>query len=971
MSLENDSSNKAAPVEAPQRQSEVATTTATEASNRTATEAYQEMDRRSLTTPGYAGDDASRTGVGVGTDTGVDAFGRAKTTLDSVGVTDDTSQQTGDKGPLTRRVGRDGVNHLAPEARDKGVTFMNASDGNDFQATYDPNQRRDRRASLEQGEVNGGMKKTMTFEGRQDGLARQETFEKGSTYEGAKRFEPGKGHNGLLTETVAGDSATGEVTRNRTFESGRNPEKISQEKVQVRNGVTTTDRQYEGRADGMISDSTVVDKNGTTRTQQFPDGSIKTVTGADGKPVVTAYDTEGNELKDGLPSQQKRTGDQQQGTGDQQQGTGDQQQGTGDQQQRRQQGDQQQGTGEQQPEGEKDPKKKAIDDQLKKFEADLNARNELPPLRKGEGPYQALQRAVKEGKIPPMKPDEMLKEARRIRDRDLQGDKKHYKQGEKLKVNSPEEIKQKVDAERKRLEGGSGQQQGTGDQRQQGQGDQRQQGQGDQRQQGQGDQRRQQGEGERQQTDEERRIAEERRRQGQERRERREGVAPEPPPEGGEGAGERGREGGRERTEAEPAPDSPEGRLKASRERLDRAAEEQIKSPEDRKRFQENMRKFEERAKKEGMSPEEVTKTYDSVTRMMTAPQGDAKLPNAEQRALLAQNFMHHAADPKNIDQGSANTCNVTTMQERLMTRTPSKMADMLEQASTKGQYTAPDGKVIKLDPRAMQPISGLDSPTPADNTRSYTTQVLNHTMVNEMSQRRNPPEYYTQLTGGVDENGQRLRQNDSGERLRAGSFDGTNITDSKGGSQPKASIYDMNQAMQRYTGEKGTIAVEGNTFGADPEARNMTTFKNPQELAAEIQKAQREGRLPLIIMVDGNHPSMYGRPGQSREWGAHVVSIRGYDPATGQVEISNQWGKGNDRNIDINTLYQATKPPEKEIKGGEGQQQRQQRESEEQRQRNQGGQERSFRGFQQTGSDMVDIYHEQKLRELYIPRDK
>lgn len=85
---------------------------------------------------------------------------------------------------------------------------------------------------------------------------------------------------------------------------------------------------------------------------------------------------------------------------------------------------------------------------LKKYRAELEGKNfTLHQIDKGWGPYQALDAMVKEGKIK-MSPQEMKKEAERIRDRDFEANnRKFYKVGEKPEFYSKEEIDKKVQAE--------------------------------------------------------------------------------------------------------------------------------------------------------------------------------------------------------------------------------------------------------------------------------------------------------------------------------------------------------------------------------------------------------------------------------------------------------------------------------------------------------------------------------------------
>lgn len=94
---------------------------------------------------------------------------------------------------------------------------------------------------------------------------------------------------------------------------------------------------------------------------------------------------------------------------------------------------------------------KALDEHMTKFQADVAAQNfTLNPLKRGEGPYQSIEQMGKDGKLPPgMTHQDVLSEARRIRDRDFQElGRNFYKVGEAPVRWNETEVKAKVDAER-------------------------------------------------------------------------------------------------------------------------------------------------------------------------------------------------------------------------------------------------------------------------------------------------------------------------------------------------------------------------------------------------------------------------------------------------------------------------------------------------------------------------------------------
>lgn len=353
--------------------------------------------------------------------------------------------------------------------------------------------------------------------------------------------------------------------------------------------------------------------------------------------------------------------------------------------------------------------------------------------------------------------------------------------------------------------------------------------------------------------------------------------------------------------------DKGDEQTRESRERLNTAVEANITNPEQREQFKENMRRFEERAKKEGLPPEEVSKTYDAMNKLMTAPQTDSKLPSQEQRTVLAQQFMHHVVDGgQNIDQGDFNVCSTSVLAEKLMTQKPSAAGEVLASAATEGKFTAPDGKEIKLDAASMQPVTGSDTPAPVDGQRSHSTQVLNHALSNEISQRRVPPEFIKQLNG-VDETGKNLAPQDTGERRTGGSFDGP-LARTKDGAvdrSPNINPKELESSIERFTNQKESVLLNSLDFNVD----GGNSFATPKQLLERVREAERTGRLPLAIMVDAKHPAISGVNDNAPDRiDGHVVSIRGVDESTGGLKISNQWGSQYDGVISAEKLFDASR---------------------------------------------------------------
>lgn len=193
---------------------------------------------------------------------------------------------------------------------------------------------------------------------------------------------------------------------------------------------------------------------------------------------------------------------------------------------------------------------------------------------------------------------------------------------------------------------------------------------------------------------------------------------------------------------------------RVERAKLRDLADARITDPKERARFEADMVKFDARAKelqeqyeKQGKSPEEaareaqkeMAKTYREISRLLEAPD-NPNLPMIKDRdrVMLAEQVMHQAADPKDVSQGEYNTCNVTTIESRTYTRSPSEAARLVADVATKGEYTS-NGKppvTVKV-PDDINPGSlekhgqSKDAHTPGTNHRSFAGQVFEVAAVN------------------------------------------------------------------------------------------------------------------------------------------------------------------------------------------------------------------------------------------------
>jgi hypothetical protein len=312
---------------------------------------------------------------------------------------------------------------------------------------------------------------------------------------------------------------------------------------------------------------------------------------------------------------------------------------------------------------------------------------------------------------------------------------------------------------------------------------------------------------------------------------------------------------------------------------------------------------FEKRAQADHLSPEEVAKTYEQMSKLLNADNSKSVV-KAPERALLAEGLMHQIAFPSDTDQGVYNTCNVTTVAEKTMTKNPSKAAEMVATTALTGQWTAADGKVIKIDPGSLTPGVQESVDPHVENTRSYATQVLNLVMANDALQRRVPPETYVQRKPDHSvpgDSGER-RLDASGHEIKTMQWDPKNDTwKSLPDDSPALTDHEIAQVGARLNGHENHLISPGNGQSGVDDVRGVEQFE------ARLHQFQQQGEFPITINVDGNHaPIPVGN--ETPGIGNHVVTIDGYDENTHEVHISNQWGVASDKWVAVKDLYNNSK---------------------------------------------------------------
>ncbi len=389
-------------------------------------------------------------------------------------------------------------------------------------------------------------------------------------------------------------------------------------------------------------------------------------------------------------------------------------------------------------------------------------------------------------------------------------------------------------------------------------------------------------------------------------------------------------------------PTKEEADIRVERAKLKDLADARISEGAFRANFDADMERFEQRSKqleevyvKEGMSQEdaakkaeqEIAKTYQEISRVLE--HGGDK-PTAEfEREILAQQILHHAADPTSVNQGQHPTCAVASLESRLYTRNPSEIAHMMAEVTTKGEYTTKGRPPVTVRPGADSLTAQGDEATihpPAGQDRSYASQVAQVTLANIAWEKDN----VTKGTPGR----MRYEQREESPAGKQPADDGGRVVDYSDPKKPKVRMDGKEPNTHPGVLDRELLAVSNDVTGKseDPiviENSNVTKpgkdfvgVGSEEELKKSLEDAKKNGKMPILIHVHTQKEPFWtdsnaGQAGGSG--GHHMISITDYDAETGKVSVDNQWGESADHfgknGVSVSDLYKATTSPYQDLK--------------------------------------------------------
>lgn len=313
--------------------------------------------------------------------------------------------------------------------------------------------------------------------------------------------------------------------------------------------------------------------------------------------------------------------------------------------------------------------------------------------------------------------------------------------------------------------------------------------------------------------------------------------------------------------------------------------------PSQSTRFVEYSNSFKTRSTAQGLSTEEQLATYSSLRKMLEAG-GDGPVMNESSRSLMAVEFMYHAADPSTIDQGDWDTCGVTTIEERMFAKHPSRVADMVQQVALTGEWKAADGKMINVGDKTVLSLWAPVQHPPLNGDRTLVSNLFQVTALNDIGQRG-------ELGGFEGKNVHYMEANGASLVLHEG--------DDQAGAFQGISSQTIQMELNRLSGE--TIPHVLINSAKDHDAnKNVIHFKSQEQLSSHLQELKDSNDLPAILSVCGSLPPFNAPYSQG-----HVVSISDIRQAANgaaEVYVDNQWGKGDsgcDGWYPLNEIFKST----------------------------------------------------------------
>lgn len=347
--------------------------------------------------------------------------------------------------------------------------------------------------------------------------------------------------------------------------------------------------------------------------------------------------------------------------------------------------------------------------------------------------------------------------------------------------------------------------------------------------------------------------------------------------------------------------------VEQSRAKLEQSARERFKNdPQGLANFDKDMKDFEQRMAKNPNGAIEIQRTYDNINKLLVGP---SSMVSESDRLNIAKEVMHEVAHVGPINQGVTNCCGAAALEARLYERAPSQAARLVEEVTLTGKYHEfPDGHVITVDRNSIAHHITNNEPGAklGVELRSHASQIFQTTAMNiyvdSINQKQDPPGKVRYEVGEPD-------QFSSGERLVDYS---THPPKQVWPGDPKFHDYktvldglpalsdDVDNVYERMAG------VPDGGFNL-----NMLNADNREAFKAKLDELKREGKFPLTMVVSFEQEPFKSQNGGVGVDELHFISIRDYNPQTGEVDYTNSWFGSRNFKSNVTDLFRAMHSPE------------------------------------------------------------
>ncbi|MCB9471056.1 MAG: FHA domain-containing protein [Candidatus Obscuribacterales bacterium] len=357
---------------------------------------------------------------------------------------------------------------------------------------------------------------------------------------------------------------------------------------------------------------------------------------------------------------------------------------------------------------------------------------------------------------------------------------------------------------------------------------------------------------------------------------------------------------------------------------------ESLGHPERVERFGQMMEDFEARAKQANMTETQIAESYHQIRRLLQADEGS--MLNMTERQKLAEQTLYQMSHPEKVSQGSNNTCNVTTVEKRILQRHPEEFARLVADVATTGKYVTADGTLIDMSrvPGALEPDrearmldilfrGGSESDIHLDGRRSWASQMFETTAVGIKYARGGsihgeyigPGEIvmYQKQVGLPGQEAEQLVKYSVGTD---GRLNHKVLEDS-----PHISTSELADINNQIIGRHEENFVLSGHYFPDSHGNNrfwreqdysagaLKVARSTEELKDQLLSLQDSNNMPAIALVHTGH-SLFGGHGPGTG-GAHVVniqSIRQTPVGTWVVDFTNQWGDAYNKTIPLDEMF-------------------------------------------------------------------